>query len=184
MVTVGAHAAMLSAGVHRLAAQRAAGSSSRDDFGNIAPQDAQLFPCRATSKRGWLSWFLFFRAAAFDVVDQQHVAWACLELTLVLAQREAADFEVDGRVRRERVGRRLARRSCTLWPLKLGQELLDGQSECLKLLLFDPQCRRAAIITFDEQAKCAVARLTNRLGLQARGRPEGILGVKHSTVRI
>ncbi len=68
--------------------------------------------------------------------------------------------------------------------LELGQQLLDGQAERLKLLLFHPQRRRAPIIALDQQPKRSVARLTNRLGLQSRGRPEDVLGVKHSLVSI
>ena len=64
--------------------------------------------------------------------------------------------------------------------MKLGQQLLDSQTECLKLFFFHPQRCRAPILALDQQAKRAVARLTNRLGLQPRGRPEDVLGVKHS----
>jgi hypothetical protein len=63
--------------------------------------------------------------------------------------------------------------------LKLGEQLLDCQSQRLKLFFFDPQRRGAPIVAFDEQAEGAVARLTNRLGLQPRHRPEDVLGVKH-----
>ena len=63
--------------------------------------------------------------------------------------------------------------------LKLGQQLLDGQAERLQLLFFNPQRRGPPIVALDQQAEGAVARLTNRLGLQPRGRPEDVLGVKH-----
>jgi hypothetical protein len=63
--------------------------------------------------------------------------------------------------------------------LELGQQLFDRQAERLQLLLLDPQGGGTAVIAFDQQTERALARLTNRLGLQARGRPEGVLGVKH-----
>jgi hypothetical protein len=59
--------------------------------------------------------------------------------------------------------------------------LLDGQAERLELLFFDPQRGGAAVIALDEQTKGAVAGLADRLGLKARHRPEGVLGVKHAT---
>ena len=63
--------------------------------------------------------------------------------------------------------------------LKLGEQLLDSKPERLELLFFDPQRRGPAVVTLDQQAEGAVARLTNRLGLQPRRRPEDVLGVKH-----
>jgi len=56
---------------------------------------------------------------------------------------------------------------------------LDGQTEGLQLFLFHPERRGSPVITFDQQAERAVARLTNRLSLQTGRWPKDVLGVKH-----
>jgi hypothetical protein len=64
-------------------------------------------------------------------------------------------------------------------PLEFGQQLFDGQAECLELFFFYPHGGRATIVALHQEAEGAVAGLADRLGLEPSGGPEDVLGFKH-----